>query len=70
MRDALCVGLRLSDQWRKARAKHLRARAVHARFSKTELREMPIEAVCHTQAENKRLQQVKRDRGKEPRLVA
>jgi hypothetical protein len=32
--------------------------------SKAELREMLAEAVRNSQAENKRLQQVKRDRGK------
>jgi hypothetical protein len=34
--------------------------------TKAELREMLAEAVRNTQAENKRLQQVKRDRGKRP----
>ena len=34
--------------------------------TKAELREMLAEAVRNTQAENKRLQQIKRDHGKKP----
>ena len=37
--------------------------------TKTELREMLAEAVRNSQAENKRLQQVKKDRGEKARLT-